>query len=275
MALAKDDARYGGRARAFDQGPATGDVVYASNFGQNFYDGWRPIHFGSFAPTQPVGLTAYPTHSGARALQLSTEMRTYAAGNAGVQCITARSLSHYCTARRYLSYSAFLTVGIGYFDLAYDIFGLSFDIQKANNSSRSLPNLIIKGALGSPNYSKAQIINDAGATVDIPGTTHLWPGDNENKQNFGYLRLTWDLQANSGLGGYKEAQIQDQVFNLTGLGAGSAAFTPQTDVISGQGSIAEFSSGVNLGLFVSRNTAQPNAFPATLVADSIIVTNHD
>lgn len=276
MALAKDSARYGGRARAFDNGPQTGDILYASNFGDNYFDGWRASHFSSGVPSPPIGLTAYPTHSGKLALQLSTEMRTYDAANQGVQCSTFRSLSLY-TQRRYLSYSAFLALGVGGFGNTWSEFGMMFDIQKVDNSSRSFPWLKIHATGITNSYSKAQIVNDAGATVDIPASAHVWPGDNENKQNLAYLRLTWDLQANSGKGGYKEAQIQNQVFDLTGLGGGSADHTPQTGELTGQGSISEYNGGLNIGLYVLRSSDPTIAdqYPATLVADSIILSNHD
>jgi len=275
MALAKDATRYGGRARAFDKGQPTGEILYASNFGDNYFDGWRASHFTGMAATPPLGLTSYPTHSGRLALQLSTEMRTYDVNNQGKSCYTFRGLSLY-TSRRYLSYSAFLALGVGGFNQTWQEFGMYFDIQKQDNSSRSFPALTVK-SMGSPTYSKVQIRNDAKTPIDIPGTTHLWTGDNENKQGFGYLRLTWDLQANSGLGGYKEAQVQNQVFDLTGLSGQSAAEPPQTDALTGQGNIAEFNGGLNIGLYINRSsdTGLADQYPATLVADSIIVSNHD
>jgi hypothetical protein len=277
MALAKDPARYGGRARAFDKGQPTGEILYQSNFGQNYFDGWRPSHFSAFAPVPPCGLTSYPTHSGKLALQLSTEMRTYASSNTGTQCTTFRGLSLY-PSRRYLSYSGFFALGVGGYSLSWDEWGIYLDIQKSDNSSRSFPRLIVKADATTPNtYTKLRIVNNAGTEITVPGTSHLWPGDNENKQGFGYLRLTWDLQANGGLGGYKEAQMQNQVFDLTGLGGQSASTTPQTDSGSGQGPIAEYNSGLNLGLFVLRSSDAlvTDQYPATLVADSIIVSSHD
>lgn len=276
MALHKDPASSGGRARAFDKGP-TGEILYASNFGENYYDGWRAAHFSGFAVTPPCGLTSYPTHSSKLALQLSTEMRTLAVGNQGTTCVTFRGLSLY-TSRRYLSYSAFLAIGPGGYSLTWDTFGLYFDIQKADNSSRSFPELLVKADAMTPlTFSTLRIRNNAGTEIDVPGSSHKFPGENENKQGWGYLRLTWDLQANGGLGGYKEAQLQNQVFDLTGLGGQSADHTPQSDAVTGQGPIAEFNGGLNIGLFVTRSTDVTIAdqYPATLVADSIVVSNHD
>lgn len=274
MALAKDPASSGGRARAVDKGDA-GDIIYASNFGQNYYDGWRSSHFGHFQPGIPLGLAAYPTHSSKLALQLSTEMKDYDPSSVGGQCTSFRTLSLF-TRRRYLSYSAFMALGVGGFDRSWGEFGLYLDIQKADNSSRAFPRLAIQ-ANSAPIYSKVRILDNAAANIAIPGANHLWPGDNENKQGFGYLRLTWDFQANSGLGGYHEAQVQNQVFDLTGLGGGSAAVSPpQTDVGTGEGNIAEYNGGLNLGVFVARSTeATSGNYPATLAVDSIVVSNHD
>jgi hypothetical protein len=77
-------------------------------------------------------------------------------------------------------------------------------------------------------------------------------GNNENKWNMTYIRLTVDMQANSGAGGYQELQVGKQVYNLTGLGAGSARSTPQYD---GVNMITDFNGGFNLGFGIVRNAA--------------------
>lgn len=269
---AKDPATNGGRARAIDKGPC-GDVLYASNFGQNYFDGWRASHFGGNQAGMPIGLVSYPTHSSKLALQLSTEMRNYASGNLGTQCATFRGLSIY-TSRRFLSYSAFLAAGVGGLTQSWAEFGMMLDIQKVDNSSRSFPWILLQSA-ASPTFSKARIKDNSGTEIDIPGTTHLWTGDNENKQNFGYLRLTWDLQANGGLGGYYRAQVQNQVFDLTGLAGQSADFTPQSAATTGGGTIEEYNGGLNMGLYITRDTSQTTIYPATLLADSIVLSAHD
>lgn len=278
MGLAKDPARDGGRARVIDKGK-TGDILYASNFGENYFDGWRPAHFSGFQVTPPCGLTGYPTQGGKLALQLSTEMRTYNALNQGVTCATFRGISRYGV-RRYLSYSAFLALGVGGFADCWESFGLYIDCQKQDDSSRSFPQLQIIAQSKTDGWQKARIMNDGQAShTDIPGSQHCWPGDNDDKQNFGYMRVTWDLQANGGLGGYVEGQIQNTVYDLHSLGGGSASEIPQTDVSTGNSSTGQFSGGLNIGLFVSRSTSTDPTiaarYPVTLVADSIVLSTHD
>jgi hypothetical protein len=269
MVLAKDPGSSGGRARAFDQG-LCGEILYASNFGENMYDGWRAQLYGAH-PGLPVGLVSYPTHSGKLALQLSTEMRAYSAGNLGTSCATFRSLSLY-TQRQYLSLSAFLAVGAD----TWGSFGLVFDIQKADDSSRSYAQLSIN-QMASPDYSKVAILGNSQTPIEVTGHRHVWPGDNENKQGFGYMRLTWDLLANGGLGGYYEAQIQNTVIDLTGAGGGSGSDAPQTDTSEGTTTgIGEFNGGLNIGLLLTRqiNPGAVDEYPSTLVADSIVLSNH-
>lgn len=276
MALAKDPSSDGGRARRFDKGPC-GDILYASNFGENHFDGWRPAHFNGFAATPPCGLTSYPTHSGKLALQLSTEMRHYASTNQGLSCVTFRSISLYGV-RRYLSYSAFLALGVGGYTDGWESFGIYYDIQKQDDSSRSFPMLQVIARAAVDGHTQARIINDNAVSHPvIPNSSHCWTGDNENKQNWGYLRLTWDLQANGGLGGYQEAQVQNQVFDLTGLGGGSAAFAPQTATSEGGAEIGQYSGGFNIGIYVNRSTVagQEDTYPMTLAADSIVLSTHD
>ena len=276
MGLAKDPARSGGRARVIDKG-SDGDILYASNFGENYFDGWRPAHFSGFQVTPPCGLTGYPTHSGKLALQLSTEMRTWASTNQGQSCATFRGISKYGV-RRYLAFSAFLALGVGGFTDSWESFGIYFDIQKQDDSSRSFPQLQVIRRDAVDGYCQARIMNDGQSShTAIPGLSHFWPGDNDDKQNFGYLRLTWDLQANGSLGGYHEAQIQNTVYDLSGLGGGSASETPQTLASTGNGAIGQFSGGLNIGLYVNRSSVVDVAdrYPVTLVADSLVLSTHD
>lgn len=259
MALAKDRPEWSelGRYRAMDADFRAGKkdrVLYLSDFDRGF-DNWTD-HWDAFRPLPPLSLTNHAAHLGARSLMLSTSEGAYVTGsiangnNAFRRMTRTRGESPaYPDQDRFASVSAYLGLGIGGYSSSWGEFALFIDTNAYDNSQRSFFRLLCN-ARPSPDWTRWQIAATSSTAVTIPDSEHIWHGDNDNKTNFGYVRLTIDRAANSGLGGYHEAQIGPHLFDLTGLGGGSA---PEPSQSEGQG-IQEFNGGDNIGFGISRNS---------------------
>lgn len=258
-------------ARNMDRRPQSGKVLFHSTF-ENGFDGWRD-HYGFKSPYPPVSLTSYPVFSGAHALLLSTPDLPYAQN-------PQRSFSSYKNLTRFfdtglVSFSGYFTHGSGRKAFAWSNWGIGVDTQKYDDSSRGFYKLVCRDRGGS-NYPAWYITDDSGNQVVIPNSGTNTAGENENKFNFDYVRLTIDLSANGGLGGYHEAQINNKVFDLTTLGAGRGLQTPQAgDMTTSDGRYASYAGGLNCGIFGSASSLNPDAYPAMLVADELMCTLQD
>lgn len=87
--------------------------------------------------------------------------------------------------------------------------------------------------------TKWEIKDDDGNWVDVPDAVYQLPY-NENKLNFIYTRLSVDL-AN----GYQELQVYDDVYDLSGLGAGSGK----------ESTVNNFNGGLNFDVYVWNRTS--------------------
>lgn len=249
MALAQDNATGAGRGRVVDSRRGKeGLVIYQSDFDHGF-DGWTD-HWGGFRPMPIVSLTDEIQNSGKRSLMLSTgeEANPIAGDPASAPAVFKRLTRH--DEYRYHTFSGWFAVGVGGFDGTWQAFQLIFDTQKWDNSGRSFFKLQCTNAV-SPNVSRWQIRNNAGGEnyINVPGSFDLFAGQNENKLNMTYVRLTVDLQANAGTGGYQSMQVGPKVIDLSGLGGGGAFEPPQASSFE----IDDFRGGHNLGLYVARN----------------------
>ncbi|MCV7255708.1 hypothetical protein H7J86_26435 [Mycobacterium hackensackense] len=282
MGIARDVATSAGQARALDLRASVrsgGAVLYQSNFDQGM-DGWID-HWGGYAPQLAIGRTSEICHTGSHCLMLSTGEHAAPPADDVSSFVSAfKRLARHSDDFRYVSYSAFLAVGIGNYNGAWESFLMYIDTQKQDNSSRSFYFLRCSRVL-SGTYQGVTLVNehgpwlirgDTGATpeqrmIRIPGSAHMHVGDNENKQNFQYVRLTVDLKANAGLGGYKELQVGEHVFDLSTLGAGKS-----TEPIQGGTGIDidDFAGGFNIGLGIGRNIAIADG--CQLMADNIVVS---
>lgn len=276
MAIAKDTTTSAGRARGMDYHTPGGRVLFEDDFEAGFC-GWRD-HFGGHTPFNALSLTNYPVVAGTRALKLSTGARAYVSGQKDNTISAYKNLSIYRDiaapgASGLVSLSGYFAVGGGVGARAFYGWGISFDIQKWDNSSRAQPRL----ECSDPGSGTADvhwvIYNDAGGTVTIPNTTGITAGENENKFNFNYLRLTFDLAANGGLGGYHSCQINHKVIDLSGLGAGRGSTPPQGTTAGDY--IGNFQGGFNAGITLYRSSYNVNNFPAWLVADRMTCTVED
>ncbi|AXQ62862.1 hypothetical protein SEA_ANGELIQUE_31 [Gordonia phage Angelique] len=248
-----------------------GPVLFHSTFDDGF-DGWRD-HYGAFEPRPPIGLTSYPVMAGKHALKISTGDVPYRANAISNGSGTYKNLSQYHGVSGLVSLSAWLCVGSGVDSYAWGNFGLGFDIQKWDNSTRGFFKATCVNPSTGEDDRRWVLTNDSDSYVTIPNSgdsVGVTSGQNENKFNFDYVRLTVDLAAASGLGGYHELQVNNRVFDLRGLGAGRGAQTPQAGTPS-----ADYRGGFNAGLFLARSGKYPERYPSWLVADEIVCTVDD
>lgn len=265
MALRKDETTSAGRGRVVDATHTYGDVIYRSDFDSGF-DGWID-HWNGFRPLPIVSLTTEMQLRGSRCLMLSTGEDVYSSTAWDNTCTVFKRLALY-RARRFHSFSAWVAVGVGAYNATWLDWEMLLDAQKFDDSSRSLYHL--RTALQpSPDFDRIELTDNAGGTVVVPASTHKTTGRNENKQGFNYVRLTVDTQANSGAGGYHEAQVNQSIFDLSGLAGQSAAQAPQGG--TGQ-DIDEFNGGLNIGFSVTRNT---NTGGCQLFVDDVVYAVSD
>lgn len=254
MALAKDEGTAAGRGRVLDKYRDKGVVLYRSDFDGGF-DGWID-HWDGFRPWPVVSLTTEMQYRGTRCLMLSTgEHASPLSNDVSNATGTFKRFARH-DEYRYHSLSAFVGLGVGGFSSSWSTFALYFDTQKYDNSSRSFfkAQCVVAAA---PTKNRWQVRGDGGDTdfKNVTGADGRIIGSNENKHNMFYVRLTVDLAANSGAGGYHELQIGPSpagVFALTGLGAGSSTEPPQWD---GSDLITDFAGGMNIGFGISRATS--------------------
>lgn len=263
--LAQDEATGAGRGRSVDAARDKGLVIYRSNFDAGF-DGWTD-HWSGFRPAPIASLTERMQFRGKRSLMISTAEGAYNALEWSNNADIFKRLAYY-RSHRFYSYSAFLALGMGGYSAAWSSFKLYMDTQHFDSASRAFYQVSCQ-AEGSPTFSRWQIAKDDGSFVDVPGSDQVRTGDNENKQGFNYVRITVDSQANAGAGGYYQLQVNQNVFDLTGLGAGHGSQSPQYDTAS----IDDFSGGFNIGAGLSRSTTQDGG--CQLFLDDIVLNTHD
>lgn len=246
--------------------PPGGKVLFHSTFNDGFA-GWRD-HFDDLTPVLAISRTAYPVFQNDLALKLATGSRAYDAANHDIATSTYKNLSLYRTTGL-TSMSAWLCVGnAGNGAEGHYTYSLAMDIQKWDNTSRSFPRLYcVQRADGRQEWA---IENDANGLVTIPGSLDNAAGQNENKFNWNFVRLTWDLDANGGLGGYHEAQVNNELYDLRALGGGSASHDPQAGSAN-----TDFRGGLNFGLTLRSTFRYPDRLGTWLVADSIVGTIQD
>lgn len=126
------------------------------------------------------------------------------------------------------SFSAFIAAGSGGTanEPAWTAWTFGMDIQRTDNSTRGFFKAVHKYDDASASTSW-YVSNNSGRLIKVPGSESAFTGENENKLNFDYVRLTVDEDANGGTGGYFELQVGAKVFDLRSLGAGRGEQLPQ------------------------------------------------
>jgi len=271
--LARDTSLSRRFARTPDRAAQNGQVLFHSTF-ENGFDGWRD-HYNYKTPYPPIGLTSYPVMSGGHALQLSTVDGPITTTGGFTSGATFKNLARYYDTGL-VSFSGYFAHGSGRGANAWDQWGLSLDTQKWDSSSRAFYKVWCQDRTSTT--TPAWYLRGATATdnIVIPFSSTSTSGENENKFNFDYVRLTVDFSANGGLGGYYELQVNKDVFDLRTIFAGTPAEPPQTGgATENDRNYSSFGGGMNPGLFINPNARLQSNYPAILVADELMMTVQD
>lgn len=261
-----------------------GRVLSYSTF-EDGYDGFATLASAGFQ-RMPISLsTELAAVHGTTSLKLSTAEKAYAASDitAGADGDSLVAASAYKRMMSYretglISISAFIALrhgGANDFQPVTRNIGIGLDMQKQDNTSRAFPRLFYRGYFAANGSGTARLdIQGNSGLLAVAGSSNTGPAANENKGNWAYIRLTFDRDANGGLGGYYEAQINHHVFDLTTFGTERGAQTPQ---VTADRPMTDFRGGNNAGLFVQRNTdpGTVNQFPAVGFFDAVCVTIGD
>lgn len=240
------------------------DVLFHDTFEHGFC-GWRD-HMGGSTPYPALGLCNQPAYSDGYSLMVSVGKKATSLGLSG-------------TGSAYKNYSRVVNNGRLTFEGQFAIGGANLgqmpaqwamvmDVQQWDNSSRAFYSLTCVRAAGAdPRTADVWSVGSAsGVKTAVAAQPAPSAGDNENKMNWNYVRLTVDLDAFGGLGGYHSAQIGHQVYDLAALGAAPDRQAPQ--VTSGVGG-GSFAGGMNFGLLVQNRQGYDNAGPSWLLADEL------
>jgi hypothetical protein len=217
-----------------------GVLLYDDNFDEG-YAGWQDHMSGSTAQGA-LSLASFPSVTGGKSLKLSTGPRRNASSIPSSNCTAIKRMSLLGDAK-VIDFEVWWSYGA--FDLSKQIAHIEFslDYQRWDSSSRGFPTLRFSRFDNTSNLrvNEWRIKKDDGTYVAIPDLASRSDlGENEDKQNMWYTRLRFDLSANGGTGGYVEAQVNDLIVDLSGLGAGRGLNAPQTG-----GASNSFAGGMN------------------------------
>ncbi len=177
------------------------EVLFDDTFDRGF-DGWRD-HMSASVPTAPLSRTALRTFdNSAAALMMSTGPRPNIASpdNPYAHTGTYKNLSRYVDSG-YVEFQAWLALGSQDIDNAPYSFFIGIDAQTWDNVSRGFPKLTCRRfstpTTGGTKSNDFVITDDAGVASsglrDSAVAKGFWPGDNENKMNWGFMSLIYQL----------------------------------------------------------------------------------
>ena len=291
-----------------------GKVLYSSDFSTG-HDGWQ-THFVAAGPRMATSLTSETSYDGSRGLMLSTAEKVYEAdtdeaGNM-VSCGAFRRMASWGAAENSIvSMSAFIAYRSGKAvttEPAWQGFGLMLDMQKFDNSSRNFPVirfnsrfeadwttslppvlLLATGRQLGPGYPTPPFdyVNPPGFITSsygiVPGSEWCGIGENEEKFNINYMRMTFDRGAYNGLGAYYECQMNQFHADLSYLTptTGAHAFDRPPGTANPTEPVSsltrDFRGGLNSGIVLARNTSPTTAaiFPAVATFSGITITTGD
>lgn len=276
QSLAQDMTVKIGSARDRDQNPKTrsGRLLSYDNFEKGF-GGWADHYSGT--PRNPMSLISDRALSGTRSLLMSTVSKEPFSGDwlhnsNGTFNRMSRDFNE-----RYIDFSAFISVG-GTDAMAVGAFYMSLDTQRWDNSQRayfrvrSLPSTTTGFRTWAIGHQAVQ--GDPVTYLGVVGTGsgNGFPGYNENKLNSMYVRVTLDLEENTGRGGYVEAQFGDTVYNLASIGAIPEQQFPQYSPTDENQS---FAGGFNPGFQIGNSIPGVNnnvVGEAWLIMDEVVVS---
>lgn len=262
--------------------PATSEVLFADDFSDGL-NGWNPSHFSGDVPQQPVSRGAWPVPG----MLLGTGS-TY--NPLSAQCAAYKRLTH-LRPGGIVSFSIEYAI-VGETDARqWSAYGIEFDFQNWDGSLRAHPVLqIASPGIGVNSGAQAQIIDDTRTFHNITAITNpvtgstvastqgTLAGENENKGNRGYLRLSFDLgnllttSAETPTCRYYEASINGYRFDLR---ATQTANPPGRGKQSVQGGtpLSSFAGGNNAGITLSQDPAATGA--AQMFVTGAVMTYHE
>lgn len=209
-----------------------GKLVDYCTFDGGSLQGWAAQHWDYYSPVVGIGTTTRVSLDG-HALYIPLADRAATMNTAGekkIQGSTGTALKRLVNYHPHglKSFSAFIATGSGGTanEPAWSAWTLGMDIQRVDNSTRGFFKAVHKYD-DAANATAWYVSNDSGRLIKVPGSDSAFTGENENKLNFDYVRLTIDEDANGGTGGYYELQVGAKVFDLRGLGAGRGTQLPQ------------------------------------------------
>lgn len=271
--------------------PKTSEVLFADDFSDGL-SGWNPNMVGGDTPLQPVTRSSYPVPG----MRLATGS-AYNPASAG--CVAYKRLAH-------LRPGGILSLSIEYAITSetaaaqWSAYAIGFDLQNWDGSFRAQPGLQVVPTATS---AKAQLIDNTQTPhdiADIPNpitgstvtsTQYLFAGENENKGNRNYLRLSYDLgnllvangsQNNPATGApwaladisarYYECNINGYRFDLRATQTTNPPYwgkqTPQAGTV-----IASFNGGCNAGIQLFQATSATGA--AVMTVTGAVMTYHE
>lgn len=265
-------------------------VLFHDDFTDGLFHGWRHTHFGGDVPFNPLSVEQdYPIPG----LFMATGATPYRAGARANTVSTYRGLSGRFPSTGIISFAGKFAVQSGGPDAyAFSAWGLELDIQNWSDSKRANPQWQCANP-GDGNAARWQIKKDdlsfvsVGSANNTPNPTNpalsgvnatrgITGGENENKWDINYIRVSFDLgnlfQITTGTptAQYYEMNINGYRFDLRSEGAGSGARSTQ-----GGSALASFRGGLNFGINLYRSTAAGKVYPARLIAGDLIGVYHE
>lgn len=270
-----------------DPMPPSSRVLFHDTFEDGLYHGWRPVHMGGDRPFNPVSVeTDYPFAG----LFMATGSGPYRSGAFANGVSTYKGLSGRLPTAGVISLAARVAVTSARTDeLAYDSWTMEMDIQNYTNTQRCAPVFacanpsdgnaprwrIIKDDLSMATVGAADgTVNPVDSSLSGTAATRwLTVGENEQKWNQNYMRVSFDLgdlftTKSTPTARYYEMSINGFRFDLRGEGAGHAGRSPQTG-----GLISPFGGGLNFGFSLYGNPE--TAGPARMVIGEITAFYHE
>lgn len=271
--------------------PKSSRVLFADTFDDGLYHGWRHTHFGGDVPFNPVSVERdYPIAG----LHLATSSTPYRSGAVGGNVSSWKGLSGRFPTTGLISFAGlFAMQSGGPTGYAWSSWALEMDIQNWTDTKRSNPRFQCSNP-GDGSAPRWQIRNDSstlvsiGAATSMPNpvnsalsgvsaTKSLTGGENENKWDINYVRVTFDLgnlmsiTSGTQTSQYYELNINGYRFDLRSQLGGAANRSTQ-----GGSAISTFKGGLNFGIDLNRDTTVGGkAYPARLVAGELTATYHE
>lgn len=269
--------------------PKSQRVLFHDNFDDGGFHGWRPVHIGGDRPFNPLSVeTDYPGSG----LFLATGSTPYRASAFANTCSTYKGLTGRFPTTGIVSFAGKFYVQSGGPDAyAFSAWGVEMDIQNFTDSFRANPQWQCANP-GDGTAARWQIKKDDASFVSVgtagsvqnpinpalsgvSATKGLTAGENENKWDENYIRVSFDLgnlfsiSSGTPTAQYYEMNINGYRFDHRAEGAGRSARSTQ-----GGSALSSFKGGLNFGINLFRSTAAGNVYPARMIAGELVATYH-